>query len=69
MAKFLLVHGGLHGAWCWTKTIPYLKARGHEVVAIDLPGLGDDPTPPEKTGLSDYGDAVAKAARAMGGKP
>ncbi len=67
MAKFLLVHGGLHGAWCWSKLIPHLEARGHDVVAIDLPGLGDDPTPPEQTTLSDYGDAVAKGARTMGG--
>lgn len=67
MAKFLLVHGGLHGAWCWSKLIPHIAARGHDSVAIDLPGLGDDPTPAEQTTLSDYGDAVAKAAAAMGG--
>lgn len=67
MAKFLLVHGGLHGAWCWSKLIPHLEARGHDILAIDLPGLGDDPTPAETTTLGDYGDAVAKGARAMGG--
>ena len=67
MAKFLLVHGGLHGAWCWSKLIPHLSALGHDVHAIDLPGLGDDPTPPETTTLSDYGDAVVQGARFMGG--
>jgi len=67
LAKFLLVHGGLHGAWCWSKLMPHLIARGHHVLAIDLPGLGDDPTPAERTTLSDYGDAVAHNVRAMGG--
>lgn len=67
MAKFLLVHGGLHGAWCWSRLIPHLQAQGHEVLAIDMPGLGDDPTPAELTTLSDYGDAVVKGAHAMGG--
>jgi len=67
LAKFLLVHGGLHGAWCWSKLIPHLETHGHDVLAIDMPGLGDDPTPAEQTTLSDYGDAVARGARALGG--
>jgi hypothetical protein len=36
--RFVLVHGGFHGSWCWEKLAPYLEAVGHEVVAIDLPG-------------------------------
>ncbi|HQR04082.1 MAG TPA: alpha/beta fold hydrolase [Rhodocyclaceae bacterium] len=63
----LLVHGGLHGAWCWSKLVPLLQARGHEISAIDLPGLGNDSTPAETTTLDDYGDAVVKGARSMGG--
>jgi pimeloyl-ACP methyl ester carboxylesterase len=39
--RFILVHGGYHGAWCWSKVIPELEARGHQVVAIDLPGAGE----------------------------
>jgi len=38
--RFVLVHGGFHGAWCWDRLIPELTARGHEAVAIDLPGAG-----------------------------
>ena len=67
LAKILLVHGGLHGAWCWSKLIPHLKDRGHEVLAIDLPGLGGDATPAAQTTLGDYGDAVVKGARTLGG--
>ncbi len=39
--RFVLVHGGFHGAWCWERTIPELVALGHEAVAIDLPGHGE----------------------------
>lgn len=39
--RFILVHGGFHGAWCWERVIPELEALGHEAVAIDLPGHGE----------------------------
>lgn len=38
--RFVLVHGGFHGAWCWNRTIPELERLGHEATAIDLPGHG-----------------------------
>lgn len=38
--RFVLVHGGFHGAWCWERVIPELQALGHQAVAIDLPGHG-----------------------------
>ena len=37
MATFGLVHGAWHGAWCWDRLVPELEARGHRVVAVDLP--------------------------------
>ena len=37
MTVFTLVHGGLHGAWCWDRLVPALEARGHDAVAMDLP--------------------------------
>jgi pimeloyl-ACP methyl ester carboxylesterase len=39
--RFVLIHGGFHGAWCWSHVVPALEALGHEAVAIDLPGHGD----------------------------
>jgi pimeloyl-ACP methyl ester carboxylesterase len=39
--RFVLIHGGFHGAWCWNKLTPELESLGHEVVAIDLPGAGE----------------------------
>ncbi|MEX0339800.1 MAG: alpha/beta fold hydrolase [Arenibacterium sp.] len=41
MAVFLLVHGAWHGGWCWEKTGAALRARGHEVHAPTLTGLGE----------------------------
>jgi pimeloyl-ACP methyl ester carboxylesterase len=39
--RFVLVHGGFHGAWCWSRLVPELVALGHEAIAIDLPGHGE----------------------------
>jgi pimeloyl-ACP methyl ester carboxylesterase len=39
--RFILIHGGFHGAWCWERVLPELAALGHDAVAIDLPGHGE----------------------------
>ena len=39
--RFVLVHGGFHGAWCWERVIPELRRLGHDAVAVDLPGHGE----------------------------
>ena len=28
---FVLVHGGFHGGWCWSRVARLLRARGHAV--------------------------------------
>ncbi|KAL5723229.1 putative methylesterase 11 [Ranunculus cassubicifolius] len=38
--RFVLVHGGGFGAWCWYKTITLLEEGGFKVDAIDLAGSG-----------------------------
>lgn len=55
MATFGLVHGAWHGAWCWEKLIPELRARGHSAVAMDMPSDRHDAT------FADYSRAVASA--------
>jgi pimeloyl-ACP methyl ester carboxylesterase len=40
VARFVLIHGGWHGAWCWDRVVPLLEAAGHDVLAPDLPGQG-----------------------------
>ncbi len=39
--RFVLVHGGFHGAWCWSRTIPELENLGHSAIAVDVPGHGE----------------------------
>ncbi|TQF17973.1 alpha/beta fold hydrolase [Myxococcus llanfairpwllgwyngyllgogerychwyrndrobwllllantysiliogogogochensis] len=38
--SFLLVHGAWHNALHWARLTEALSARGHQVVAINLPGHG-----------------------------
>ena len=40
---FVLVHGGLHGAWCWYKVVNQLKSAGHNVTTLDLAAAGINP--------------------------
>ena len=53
MSTYVLVHGAWHGAWCWHKIVARLEARGHTVVAPDMPGHGMDRTPIEQVTLED----------------
>jgi pimeloyl-ACP methyl ester carboxylesterase len=69
MSIFLLVHGGEHSAWCWARLIPELRARGHKALAIDLPGHGDDPTPPGQVTFDDYVAAVIGAVDGLAEAP
>ena len=41
MPDLVLVHGAWHGAWCWQRILPALRARGHRVFAVTLTGVGD----------------------------
>jgi pimeloyl-ACP methyl ester carboxylesterase len=65
---YLLIHGAWHGAWCWHKVIPLLEAKGHKVIAIDLPGHGHDIRPASDISLNDYVDAVVKTANEQQGQ-
>lgn len=61
MADILLIHGAAHGAWCWHRVLPVLAALGHRARAIDLPGHGDDATPPGDPTLDDYAQTILRA--------
>lgn len=52
MALFALVHGSMHGGFCWRDLVPELERLGHRAVAPDLPC--DD----VGAGLAEYADAV-----------
>jgi len=60
VTRFVLVHGGWHGAWCWQNQIEALRRRGHDAVAVELPSdeVG--------AGVQRYAQVVADAVRAGG---
>lgn len=60
MSTFVLIHGAMHGGWCWDKVTPLLKKEGHKVIAPDLPGSGGDHTPLQDISLKSYTDTVCK---------
>ena len=55
MSTFVLIHGAGGSAWDWHLVEPELRARGHDVVAVDLP------CEDENAGLSERADAVVDA--------
>ncbi|MGB5837268.1 MAG: alpha/beta fold hydrolase [Albidovulum sp.] len=61
MARFLLIHGSCHGAWCWRDVIPALADLGHDARAIDLPAHGKNQTPARIVTLDHYIDAILSA--------
>jgi pimeloyl-ACP methyl ester carboxylesterase len=38
---FVLVHGAWHGAWCWRRVLPLLRAGGAQAHAVTLTGVGE----------------------------
>jgi pimeloyl-ACP methyl ester carboxylesterase len=60
MARFVLVHGAFHGAWCWEPLVAELTAAGHTVTTFDLPGHGDDSTPVADVTLDAYARRICE---------
>ena len=61
MARFVLVPGGWHGGWAFDAVSKALVSEGHEVQALTLPGLGDEPA--NGTNLASHIDEVVQAVR------
>ena len=62
MTCFVLVHGGCHGAECWDAVEWRLRARGHAVVAVALPGHGQAAFDAGRRATLEDGIAVTVAA-------
>lgn len=65
MSTYLLIHGAWHGGWCWRKVVPLLRAKGHTVLAPDLPGHGNDKTATATVTLQSYTDRICLIADAQ----
>ena len=64
--EFVLVHGAMHGAWCWEEVAARLVAKGHRVVVPELPGHGRRAAEVRGAGAERYGRAVAEAMAQAG---
>ena len=64
--EFVLVHGAMHGAWCWEDVAARLTAQGHRVVVPELPGHGRRAAEVRTAGAESYGRAVADAMAQAG---
>jgi pimeloyl-ACP methyl ester carboxylesterase len=68
MARFVLVHGAFAGAWIWGPLAEKLRASGHTVETLDLPGSGDDDTPIAEVTLDSCARRVCDVL-VQGGEP
>jgi len=59
MARFVLVAGAWHGAWCWEFVVPLLEAMGHRAEPAELPGMGADRTSFDALDLGAWAQSVA----------
>ncbi len=66
MARFVLVHGAFTGGWIWEPLAKELRAAGHTVETFDLPGLGEDQTPPADVTLD---LCVQRLVEVLGARP
>ncbi|HEX5016377.1 MAG TPA: alpha/beta hydrolase [Actinomycetes bacterium] len=62
----LLVPGFWLGAWAWEEVAAFLRGRGHEVVALTLPGLESEDADRSRITLADHVDAIGDAIIAAG---
>jgi pimeloyl-ACP methyl ester carboxylesterase len=65
VSTYVLIHGAWFGRYCWNSTKALLEQAGHKVVAIDLPGHGDDLTPVRDITLNTLVQRVAKTIAAQ----
>ena len=65
-APIILVPGFWLGGWAWEDVASALRADGHDVTAITLPGLESADTDRSTITLSDHIDAICEAVTAAG---
>jgi pimeloyl-ACP methyl ester carboxylesterase len=65
-APIILVPGFWLGAWAWDDVAGRLRADGHDVTAITLPGLESADADRASIGLEDHVGAIVEAVEAAG---
>lgn len=64
--EFVLVHGAMHGAWCWEGVAARLADKGHRVLVPELPGHGRRAAEVRHASAAAYARAVAEAMALAG---
>ncbi len=65
-APIILVPGFWLGAWAWDEVAAILRAEGHDVTALTLPGLESVESDRSAITLRDHVDAICAAVEAAG---
>ena len=65
-SPIILVPGFWLGAWAWDEVAAALRAAGHEVTALTLPGLGSADADRSSITLADHVEAICEAVTAAG---
>jgi pimeloyl-ACP methyl ester carboxylesterase len=65
-APIILVPGFWLGAWAWDEVAGLLRADGHDVTAITLPGLESADADRSRISFTDHVDAICAAVEAAG---
>src|ERR1041384_8091903 len=65
-APIILVPGFWLGAWAWDEVAAALRADGHEVTALTLPGLESVDADRSRITMEDHVEAICDAVRAAG---
>jgi pimeloyl-ACP methyl ester carboxylesterase len=66
MTPIVLVPGFWLGGWAWDEVAGYLRADGHDVTAMTLPGLESVDTDRSSITFADHVDAICAAVTAAG---
>jgi pimeloyl-ACP methyl ester carboxylesterase len=67
-APIILVPGFWLGAWAWDEVARLLRAEGHRITALTLPGLESAEVDRSSITLEDQVDAIVDAVRAEGSR-
>jgi len=65
---FVLVHGSFQAPYVWQYVQSELQQAGQKVVVVELPGHGQDQTPPATLTLNSYRDKVIAAINGVQGQ-
>jgi pimeloyl-ACP methyl ester carboxylesterase len=65
-APIILVPGFWLGAWAWDEVTAALRAEGHDVTALTLPGLESADVDRSTITFSDHVEAICQAVKAAG---